>query len=50
MQQKALPLHGKVILSWSTRRVARWNQVQGHVAHVGPYNNSFHRETWLEQS
>ena len=50
IQLKALPLHGKVIIAWSTRRVAWWNMVQGYTAHVGPYNNNRHAETWMERS
>jgi peptide/nickel transport system substrate-binding protein len=50
MQLKAVPLHGKVILAWSTRRWTWWNQVNGYTSHVGLYNNNRHEQTWVEKS
>lgn len=50
MQFKALPLYGKLIAAWSTRRWAWWNQVQGYTSHVGLYNYNSHADTWLEKS
>jgi peptide/nickel transport system substrate-binding protein len=49
MQQKALPLYGKVILAWSLRRWVWWNKVQNYVSHVGLYNNNRHATTWVEK-
>jgi peptide/nickel transport system substrate-binding protein len=48
MQKKAIPLYSKVIISWSLRRWAWWNKVNGYTAHVGYYNNNRHAETWLK--
>jgi hypothetical protein len=50
LQQKAMPLFGKVIVDWRLLRWARWNRVQGYTAHVGYYNNNRHAGTWLEKS
>jgi ABC-type transport system substrate-binding protein len=49
MEQKALPLYGKVILAWSNRQWSFWNRVQNYVGHVGLYNNNRHAATWLEK-
>jgi peptide/nickel transport system substrate-binding protein len=49
MQQKALPLYGKLIQAWSTRRWTWWNSVQGYTPHVGLYNNNRHELTWVEK-
>jgi peptide/nickel transport system substrate-binding protein len=49
MQQKALPLYGKLITAWSTRRWVWWNTVQGYTSHVGLYNHNFHDGTWVER-
>jgi peptide/nickel transport system substrate-binding protein len=50
MQQKAMPLFGKVIITWGLRRWTWWNRVQGYVGHVGLYNNNRHAGTWLEKA
>ncbi|MGH2587045.1 MAG: ABC transporter substrate-binding protein, partial [Dehalococcoidia bacterium] len=49
LQQKAMPLYGKVILSWAVRRWAWWDKVQGYTAHQGLYNNQRFAEVWLKQ-
>jgi peptide/nickel transport system substrate-binding protein len=49
MQQKAMPLYGKVILEWSTRRWVWWNSVQGYTAHQGLYNNQRFAEVWIKK-
>jgi len=50
MQLKALPLYGKLIEAWSTRRWAWWNTVQGYTSHVGLYNYNAHEQTWVEKA
>jgi peptide/nickel transport system substrate-binding protein len=50
MQQKAIPLFGKVIISWGLRRWARRSTVQNYTAHVGYYNNNRHASTWVERA
>ena len=49
MQLKALPLYGKLIEGWSTRRWVWWNTVQGYTSHVGLYNHNVHDQTWVEK-
>lgn len=50
LQKKALPLFGKVILSWSLRRWVYSARVKNLTPHVGLYNNNRHAVTWVERT
>jgi ABC-type transport system substrate-binding protein len=49
MQQKAMPLYGKVIQTWATRRWVWWNSLKNFTAHQGLYNHQRFAEVWIQK-